>query len=196
MLEAQDLSFAYPGAAPVLQHVSLSVQPGERVALSAPSGRGKTTLCQLLAGYLVPASGRVLLDGAPLPTRGACPVQMIWQNPEKVLDPRLSLGRSLAQAGQPSQRVIEALGIRPQWLARYPHELSGGELQRFCIARALGANPRYLIADEISTMLDAVTQAQLWRFLLEEQQRRGFGLLLVTHSPQLQELLATRVAEL
>lgn len=196
MLEAQDLSFAYPGAAPVLRHVSLRVEPGERVALCAPSGRGKTTLCQLLAGYLTPASGRVLADGAPLPARGACPVQMIWQHPEKVLDPRLTLGRSLAQAGPPQQRLTEALGIRPQWLVRYPHELSGGELQRFCIARALGAEPRYLIADEISTMLDAVTQAQLWRFLLEEQQRRGFGLLLVTHSPQLQELLATRVVEL
>ncbi|MGN0072542.1 MAG: ABC transporter ATP-binding protein [Coriobacteriales bacterium] len=196
MLEARELSFAYPGSAPVLQDVSLSVEPGERVALCAPSGRGKTTLCQLLAGYLVPASGSVLIDGAPLPARGACPVQMIWQHPEKVLDPRMALGRSLAQAGQPDQRVTGALGIRPQWLSRYPHELSGGELQRFCIARALGANPRYLIADEISTMLDAVTQAQLWGFLLEEQQRRGFGMLLVTHSPQLQELLATRVVEL
>lgn len=196
MLEARDLAFAYPGAAPVLQDVSLCVEPGERVALTAPSGRGKTTLCQLLAGYLQPARGQVLADGAPLPTRGACPVQMIWQHPERVLDPRLTLGRSLEQAGVPQQRVVEALGIRPQWMSRYPHELSGGELQRFCIARALGASPRYLIADEVSTMLDAVTQAQLWGFLLEEQQRRGFGMLLVTHAPQLQELLATRVVEL
>lgn len=196
MLEARDLTFAYPGAAPVLQGVSLCVAPGERVALTAPSGRGKTTLCQLLAGYLQPARGQVLADGAPLPTRGACPVQMIWQHPERVLDPRLTLGRSLEQAGAPQQRVVEALGIRPQWMSRYPHELSGGELQRFCIARALGASPRYLIADEVSTMLDAVTQAQLWGFLLEEQQRCGFGMLLVTHAPQLQELLATRVVEL
>ena len=196
MLEARDRAFAYPGAAPVLQGVSLCVAPGERVALTAPSGRGKTTLCQLLAGYLQPARGQVLADGAPLPTRGACPVQMIWQHPERVLDPRLTLGRSLEQAGAPQQRVVEALGIRPQWMSRYPHELSGGELQRFCIARALGASPRYLIADEVSTMLDAVTQAQLWGFLLEEQQRCGFGMLLVTHAPQLQELLATRVVEL
>ena len=196
MLEARDLAFAYPGVAPVLQGVSLCVAPGERVALTAPSGRGKTTLCQLLAGYLQPARGQVLADGAPLPTRGACPVQMIWQHPERVLDPRLTLGRSLEQAGAPQQRVVEALGIRPQWMSRYPHELSGGELQRFCIARALGASPRYLIADEVSTMLDAVTQAQLWGFLLEEQQRCGFGMLLVTHAPQLQELLATRVVEL
>ena len=196
MLEARDLTFAYPGAAPVLQGGSLCVAPGERVALTAPSGRGKTTLCQLLAGYLQPARGQVLADGAALPTRGACPVQMIWQHPERVLDPRLTLGRSLEQAGAPQQRVVEALGIRPQWMSRYPHELSGGELQRFCIARALGASPRYLIADEVSTMLDAVTQAQLWGFLLEEQQRCGFGMLLVTHAPQLQELLATRVVEL
>ena len=111
MLEARDLAFAYPGAAPVLQGVSLCVAPGERVALTAPSGRGKTTLCQLLAGYLQPARGQVLADGAPLPTRGACPVQMIWQHPERVLDPRLTLGRSLEQAGAPQQRVVEALGI-------------------------------------------------------------------------------------
>ena len=91
---------------------------------------------------------------------------------------------------------MEELGIRREWMDRFPHELSGGELQRFCIARALGANPRYLIADEISTMLDALTQAQLWRFLRDEAERRGLGMVVVSHSPALLEQVATRVVDL
>ena len=100
---------------------------------------------------------------------------------------------ALEEAGEVDERLREALGIKTEWLRRYPHELSGGELQRFCIARALAANPRYLIADEISTMLDAVTQAQLWEFLRSEVERRGLGLVFVSHNPALVERIATRV---
>lgn len=93
-------------------------------------------------------------------------------------------------------RIIEGLGIRSAWMNRYPHELSGGELQRFCVARALLANPRYLIADEISTMLDAVTQAQIWQFLLEDIERNNRGLVFVSHSPALAARIATRTVHL
>lgn len=196
MLQVDNITFAYPGCAPLLRDVSLSVAPGERVAIVAPSGFGKTTLCQIVAGYLKPASGRVLVDGKPLPKRGACPVQMVWQHPEKVLDPRMRMVDSVRQAGESDPSVIEGLGIQEKWKTRYPHELSGGEMQRFCIARALTANPAYLVADEISTMLDAVTQAQLWSFLIEECGRRGIGMLLTSHSPALLEHVATRVVEL
>ena len=79
---------------------------------------------------------------------------------------------------------------------RFPHELSGGELQRFCIARALAAEPRFVIADEMSTMLDALTQAQIWRFLMDEVERRGVGLVFVSHSPALTERIATDIVEL
>ena len=71
---------------------------------------------------------------------------------------------------------MDGLGIEPDWLNRYPSELSGGELQRFCIARALGQRTRFLLADEISTMLDLITQSQLWNFLLEEVKNREIGL--------------------
>ena len=196
MLIAQDVSFAYPAGPKVLHQVSLEVAPGERVALRAPSGFGKTTLCQIMAGYVQPSQGQVLVDGERLPRRGVCPVQMIWQHPERVLDPRMRMGRALAQAGPVDERVMDELGIRREWMDRFPHELSGGELQRFCIARALGANPRYLIADEISTMLDALTQAQLWRFLRDEAERRGLGMVVVSHSPALLEQVATRVVDL
>lgn len=197
MLEARGISYAYPGArAPLYRDFDLAVDAHERVAISAPSGFGKTTLCRLLAGYERPQAGAILVDGMPLPKRGACPVQMILQHPETAVDPRMRMEQTLAEAGEVPQRLLDDLGIQQRWLARFPHELSGGELQRFCIARALAANPRYLVADEISTMLDAVTQAQIWRFLVAETQARGIGMLFVSHSPALTERIATRVVDL
>ncbi|MDD6652027.1 MAG: ATP-binding cassette domain-containing protein [Eggerthellales bacterium] len=196
MLEARDVSFAYKKGREIYCGINLSVSPDERVALQAPSGFGKTTLCQILSGYLQPSAGQVLVDGEPLPKRGVCPVQLIWQHPEKVLDPRMRMRESLAEAGAADPRIIEALGIQRRWMDRFPHELSGGEMQRFCIARALTARPKYLIADEISTMLDAVTQAQLWDFLVRETSEQGIGMVLVSHSPDLTARVATRVVQL
>ncbi|MEA5019237.1 MAG: ATP-binding cassette domain-containing protein [Gordonibacter sp.] len=195
MLEAQNLSFGY-GTKPLYEGFNLAVESNERVALSAPSGFGKTTLCRLLAGYERPSAGSILVDGEPLPKRGVCPVQMIWQHPETAVDPRMRMEQTLAEAGGASVDLLNALGIQDRWLSRYPHELSGGELQRFCIARAFAVQPRYLIADEVSTMLDAVTQAQIWRFLVSETQSRGIGLIFVSHSPALTERVATRVVNL
>ena len=156
-LEAKNLSFRYRrGQPPVLQAVNLTVHPGERVGLRGPSGRGKTTLCKLLAGYERPCGGQVLLNGRPL----------------------------------------EALHIAPAWLDRYPTELSGGELQRFCIARALRPETRFLLCDEITAMLDLVTQAQIWEFLLDVASRRDLGLLIVSHQSLLLEKLCTRIEQL
>ena len=196
MLEARDISFGYVKGEPLYEGFSFSVESGERVALVAPSGFGKTTLCRLLAGYETPWSGEVLCDDAPLPTVGPCPVQLIGQHPELAVDPRLRMEKTLSEAGEVPDGLLEALGIRPEWLRRYPHELSGGELQRFCIARAIASRPRYLIADEVSTMLDALTQAQIWHFLLDWQADSGAGMVLVTHSPALLDRLATRVVSL
>lgn len=197
MLEARGITFGYAkGEPPLYEGFSLEVAPGERVALQAPSGFGKTTLCRILAGFEKAWEGEVLCDGEPLPRAGACPVQLVGQHPELAVDPRLRMEKSLAEAGSVDRALLDALGIRPEWLRRYPHELSGGELQRFCIARALAARPRYLIADEISTMLDAVTQAQIWSFLLEVVQRDNMGLVFVSHSPALTARIATRVVDL
>ena len=211
MLEARGIAFAYPGKAPIYQGLDFSIEPGERVALQAPSGFGKTTLCRMLAGYLRPTAGQVLLDGKALPKRGVCPVQLVWQHPEKAVDPRMRMAAMLAEAGvgrkrlrslsddtlsQDHRELLNRLGIREKWLTRFPHELSGGELQRFCIARALAARPRYLIADEISTMLDALTQAQIWHVLLEESAAQNMGVILVSHSPSLTERVATRTVRL
>lgn len=216
-LQAKGICFGYSGKQ-VLRDFNLTIEPGERVALRAPSGTGKTTLCCILAGYLQPASGTVLADGAPLPRSGTSPVQLVAQHPERMMDPAIPIRRSLAEAttepedaqalasweekgdgiegGSMVPRLLESLGVQREWLERFPVELSGGELQRCCIARALMARPRYLICDEISTMLDAATQACLWRFLVDHAQINGVGMVLVTHSDALLDHIATRIVEL
>ena len=196
MLQACDITFSYGGNASLYRGFSLEVAPGERLCLKAPSGFGKTTLCRLLAGYEQPDTGMVLANGEPLPRKGCCPVQLIGQHPEHAVDPRRRMEAALREAGPLDGELMERLGIRDRWLSRYPRELSGGELQRFCIARALMANPRYLVADEISTMLDAVTQAQVWSVILEEARARNLGLVLTTHSESLAHRLATRELDL
>lgn len=120
ILQASQIDFGYRHKT-VLDDVNLTVNSGERVGLFAPSGRGKTTLCKLLAGYMQPKRGTVTLDGKPLSDYpGACPVQMIWQHPELALDPRIRLRQSLTEAGPIDQRLLDALHIQPAWLDRFP----------------------------------------------------------------------------
>ncbi|MCI8687812.1 MAG: ATP-binding cassette domain-containing protein [Lawsonibacter sp.] len=194
-LEADNLTFRYPrrNTAPVLDGISFSLRSGKRVGLSAPSGRGKTTLCRLLAGWEKPDRGQVLLDGAPLPRRGFCPVQLLLQHPEEAADPLLKLKAALYEAGPVNREVLEGLRIQESWLERYPSELSGGELQRICVARTLRPELKFLLCDEASAMLDLITQAQLWRFLLDYAQAHRLGLLIVSHDLSLLSRLCTRV---
>lgn len=194
-LEADNLTFRYPrrNTAPVLDGISFSLRSGERVGLSAPSGQGKTTLCRLLAGWEKPDRGQVLLDGAPLPRRGFCPVQLLLQHPEEAADPLLKLKAALYEAGPVNREVLEGLRIQESWLERYPSELSGGELQRICVARTLRPELKFLLCDEASAMLDLITQAQLWRFLLDYAQAHRLGLLIVSHDLSLLSRLCTRV---
>lgn len=193
ILEGRNLTFSYDQKeGTVFSNVNLQVENHERVAILGPSGFGKTTLCKVLAGYLKPLEGEVLLDGKPLPSKGYCPVQMIWQHPERAVNPKLRLGDTLADGKDVDERIIRELGIEKDWKKRYPQELSGGELQRFCIARALGKDTKFLIADEISTMLDLITQSQIWNFLLKEVKEREIGLLVVSHSEPLLSRIADR----
>lgn len=196
-LEAKNVSFRYEPRLPwVLQSVSLKLERRARTALFAPSGYGKTTLAMLLAGYLQPTAGEVLLDGAPLPKTGVCPVQLICQHPEKAINPRWRLARVLEESGALSDSVLDAFGIERAWLTRYPRELSGGELQRFCVARALMSGAQYLICDEISTMLDVITQAQIWNTVLAEAEKRNMAILAVTHNRNLAERIADEIVDL
>ena len=195
-LEANHVSFRYSGKSPwILEDLSLGVDSGERLGLFAPSGYGKSTLARLLAGYLTPQAGQILLDGKPLPQRGICPVQLICQHPEKAINPRWRLKQVLEESGTLRPDVLASFGIELAWLDRFPRELSGGELQRFCVARALISGADFLICDEISTMLDVITQSQIWNFLLKEVEQREIGLLMVSHSEPLLSRVAKRRVE-
>lgn len=195
ILEAKNLSFCYEEKGrQILNQFSLRADSSERVGIVAPSGFGKTTLCKLLAGYEEPERGEILLDGKQLQSyKGYCQVQMIWQHPEQAVNPRLRMRAVFEEGDQVNPTLMEKLGIEPDWLNRFPTELSGGELQRFCIARALGKRTRFLLADEISTMLDLITQSQIWHFLIEETQRRGIGMIVVSHDAELVGKVCTRV---
>ena len=92
--------------------------------------------------------------------------------------------------------MLDAMGIKPEWLGRWPNELSGGELQRFCVVRALSPETRLLIADEMSTMLDVITQAQIWHLVLKVVEERKMGLIAITHNQPLAEKIASRIIDL
>ena len=198
ILEAKNISFLYgENGREILKDFSLKADSSERVGLAAPSGFGKTTLCKILSGYEKPDRGQVLLDGKPLEQYGSyCPVQLIWQHPEQAVNPRLRMKSVLEEGDQVDPALVERLGIEKDWLNRFPVEISGGEMQRFCIARAMGKRTRFLLADEISTMLDLITQSQIWHFLIEETRRRQMGMIVVSHSPELLERVCTRVIDL
>ena len=196
-LEAIDVSFRYDRKSPwILEHQNFSVETGERVGLFAPSGYGKSTLAMLLAGYLKPTTGQILMDGKPLPKKGVSPVQLIYQHPEKAINPRWRLKKVLEESGSLQPELLNSFGIEQQWLERFPRELSGGELQRFCVARALMSGADFLICDEISTMLDVITQAQIWNIILDEAEKRNMGLIAVTHNKALAKRVCTRVYDL
>ena len=193
ILEVKHVDFRYGSGPWILKDISFSVEEGERVAILGPSGYGKSTLAKVIAGYLKPQGGEVLWEGKPLPSPGFCPVQLIYQHPEKALNPRWKMKDSLEEAGVPSVEVLTEMGIQEKWYERWPNELSGGELQRFCVARVLKPETRLLICDEMTTMLDAINQAHIWNFVLNYAEKHNMTLLAITHNQYLADQVATRV---
>ncbi|WP_386082864.1 ABC transporter ATP-binding protein [Vreelandella sp. F11] len=192
MLNAQRVSFHFASRVPLLQNVSLTLGAGEWLGLSGDSGAGKSTLGQLLAGYLAPQAGNITLDGEALPKSGVQPVQWLPQSPELAVNPRWRVGKILNEAWTPSEAQCQAFGVQAKWLSRLPQSLSGGELQRVCVLRALAPEVRFLVADEISTMLDPITQVELWQALKQEAQLRQLGVLVISHDTALLERLCPK----
>jgi ABC-type dipeptide/oligopeptide/nickel transport system ATPase subunit len=194
MLEARDLAFRYGPRQPlIVSDFDIAIQSGEVVGLSGPSGRGKSTIGQLLARHLRPTAGAISVDGSPPPEHGFNPVQFLSQSPVFAVNPRWTIGRIVSEAWTPDVETMAALGIRTAWLDRYPHELSGGEMQRVIILRTLAPGLRYLIADEITSMLDPLAQAEIWKALLEVAKRRAVGILAISHDAHLLGRVADRV---
>jgi peptide/nickel transport system ATP-binding protein len=196
MLVAKQLAFRYSPRHPwILRGFDGAIAPSEIVGLKGPSGFGKTTLGKLLAGYLTPNAGNVTVNNQPLPLRGYSPVQIIFQNPELAVNPRWRVRQILQEGYTPAPELLDALDIHKNWLDRYPHELSGGELQRIAVARVLNPATRYLIADEMTAMLDANTQASIWQAVLNYTQAQAVGLLVISHEVALLKRLCDRIID-
>lgn len=186
MLKVNNLAFRYDKALPWLfEDLSFTVKPGEIVGLPGPSGHGKTTLAKIMTGYLKSDRGEVLLDEFPVSGKGFSPVQLLFQHPELSVNPRWKAGRIISEGFEASEELKDIFEIEESWLERYPCELSGGQIARICLVRALGQNTRFLVADEITSMLDAVTQAKIWKALLNYAGQKKMGMVVISHDKTL-----------
>ncbi|WP_421245271.1 ATP-binding cassette domain-containing protein [Aeromonas sanarellii] len=194
MFEVRDLTIDQ-GERPLWQGFSLTVKAGERLGISAPSGYGKTTLGRVLAGWqpIGAGKGQLLLDGEPLPTKGYNPVQLVPQHPELTFNPCRTTGQALWDVWRPDKAMLARFMVKPEWLGRKPCQLSGGELARIALLRALDPHTRLLIADEVTAQLDPQIQRQLWRELMVECEQRGLGMLVFSHQQALLRQVCHRV---
>lgn len=195
-LKAKDISFKYKNSNTyVLKNVDFEINSGEIVGLVAPSGFGKTTLAKILAGYENSYTGTVKIEGINKKNKYN-PVQLIFQHPEKAVNPKWKMHQILTESFNPPKELLDYIGIKNEWVNRYPNELSGGELQRFCVIRALSKDTKFLIADEMTTMLDAITQAQIWNVVLDYIKKNNIGLIVISHEKSLIQRICDRVVNL
>ncbi|GHE57166.1 ABC transporter ATP-binding protein [Streptomyces cellulosae] len=198
MLELRAVTAGYDRRAPVFRDAHLTVAPGEAVGLLGPSGCGKSTLARVAALLHRPDAGEVVLDGMPVrgfrhraPREQRTTIGVVFQQPRLAADPRLRLTdliaeplRATGRRASAADRVAEladTVGLTPDLLGRRPHEVSDGQLQRACLARALALKPRWLVCDEMTAMLDASTTAALVRVVEDYRASTGAGLLSVGH---------------
>ncbi|MBG6038541.1 ATP-binding cassette domain-containing protein [Proteus cibarius] len=192
LLELKQLSVEQAGKV-LWQDLSFSLDAGERLGISAPSGRGKTTLGRVLAQWQTPTQGSILVNGKPLSNKGYCPIQLVPQHPDKCFNPFRTTGDSVRDAWSPDESWFEKLRIKQEWLTRRPNELSGGELARIALLRALDPRTQILIADEVTAQLDAQIQADIWQVLIDESQKRPLSLIIFSHNKALLEKVSTKV---
>ena len=196
LLKAENINFKYSGDKYILNDINLSVKNNEIVGIVAPSGFGKTTLAKILSGYIKPDKGRVVLEGFEKNKNDFNPIQLIFQHPEKSVNPKWKMRKILNEAYEVSDEMIKDMGIKQEWLSRWPSELSGGELQRFCVLRALSPKTKFLIADEMTTMLDAITQAQIWNVVIDYCKKNSIGLIVISHDKDLINIICDKVINL
>ena len=191
--------------------VSLTLEHGETLALVGQSGSGKTTLARMIAGILKPDKGYVQLETVESEQRGKeyhRTVQLVFQNPGEALSHRLTVLESVREPleiqgigdkeerDEMAKKVIEEVELpsTDKFLDEYPHHLSGGELQRVNIARALVLNPKVLIADEPTAFLDSSIQAKVLKLLMKLQENRGLSMLFITHDIAVARKISDRIA--
>ena len=193
--------------------VDIEINEGETLALVGESGSGKSTLGRILLLLIKPTSGKVFFDRLDLTgmkgkelRKIRQKMQLIPQHPEDALDPRWKIYDSIAEplrirklADKKEEKefiykLLEIVELREEHLNRYPHELSGGELQRAVIARAIALNPEFIVCDEPTSMLDVSVQASIINLFLDLQRKLGLAYLFITHDLELANAVADRMA--
>ncbi|MDT0268717.1 ATP-binding cassette domain-containing protein [Streptomyces sp. DSM 44915] len=212
MLELDGITAGYDRRAPVLSGLSLAVADGEAVGLLGPSGCGKSTVARVAALLHRPYAGTVRLAGQPVhgfrfraPRSQRTSVGLVFQQPRLAADPRMTLRQLIAAPAHATGRGDELashvdelatrVGLTGDLLARRPHQVSDGQLQRACVARALLLTPRLLICDEMTAMLDASTTAALVAVVEEYRAAHGAALLAVGHDRVLLRRWCDRVLD-
>lgn len=204
-LEARAVTAGHGRGPDVLSEVSLTVARGEMLGLTGPSGSGKSTLARVLALMLEPRSGSVRLDGTQVrgvghsvPARLRAQVAMLYQSPREATDPRMALASIIEQPARIARSRVDVdelahrVGLTPDLLTRRPHQVSDGQLQRACVARALAQAPRYLICDEPTAMLDASTTASIARLIQEHALGFDVGVVFISHDVELLDVVCSR----
>lgn len=202
-LEIRDLSVRYGSgkrALTAVDRVTITVPSGGTVGLVGESGSGKSTVARAIVGLIPLAGGRVLVDGKDWTSRAARNrkdfrrrIQMIFQDPYSSLNPRMTVGEALAEAQRTSgtrshkntadrvRQLLDLVGVPQKAAERYPHQFSGGQLQRIAIARALAVSPELIIHDEVTSALDVSVQATILNLLRELQTSLGLTYLFISH---------------
>lgn len=198
----------------VLEQLNFSITQGQTLGLIGESGCGKSTLARTMLGLTPPSGGKIFLNEQEVLTqRGSLKkefcgkMQIIFQHPESALNPRMKIAQSLAEPRRIQQRyaknlaaqedmdsLLKQVGLSEEHLSRYPHELSGGQIQRVVLARILSLNPEFLVADEPTSMLDVSVQAQVLHILKENQKKHGIGLLFISHDLEVVRWMSDQIA--
>ena len=217
MLELKDIHMTFRqgvihrSARSVLAGVSMTLDRGEIVGIMGDSGSGKTTMAKIAVRLINPDSGRVVIDGEDITklnfrgmSRYRSRLQLVFQSPEGALNPEMTLGSSLREAimksrmrrmglAEATEQLCAEFGIKKELLNRYPMQVSGGEIQRVALSRALVFDPDYIFLDEPTSMLDASVQAHILTVLMERQRRTGMGMALITHDLDIIRRFCTRL---
>ena len=168
-LKGTNISFKYPSSDKyILKNIDICIDNTKITGLVGDSGSGKSTLCKILSGYVNKFEGEVTLDNEELPKKEFCPVQLIYQHPEKVMNPKWKMKDVLEESWMPDDNLLREFGIQKSWM-------------RFSVLRALNPKTKFIIADEMTTMLDAITQVQIITSVINIVKSRNMGMLLVSH---------------